>query len=78
MSDPLSDPSVSPWHTVPGQPGRLTREPAATEDPAVTELWRRCEVADGRVAGLRQLLAQGRAVTDADLARVQALIRGER
>ena len=74
----MSDPSFSPWHTVPGQPGRLTREPAATEDPALTELWRRCEVADREAAALRKRLAQGRAVTDADLARVQALIRGER
>lgn len=59
-----------PYHiplrsTVPGEPGRLQREPAAVE------------AADREVTSLRQLLAQGRPVTDADLARVSALIRGE-
>lgn len=55
----------------------LVEEPAAVESLEVTELWRRCEVADREVNALRQLLAQGRPVTDADLARVQGLIRGE-
>lgn len=53
------------------------REPTAVESPEVAELWRRCEAADREVTALRQLLAQGRPVTDADLARVQSLIRGE-
>ena len=52
-------------------------EPTTAESPEVTELWRRCEAADREVTALRQLLAQGRAVTDADLARISGLVRGE-
>ena len=47
------------------------------EEPVDLPVMRRIAAADREVIALRQLLAQGRAVTDADLARVSGLIRGE-
>ena len=57
--------------------GNVALASPLTEAPVDLPVMRWIAAADREVGALRQLLAQGRAVTDADLARVQGYARGE-